>query len=307
MRSDIEFEGHGGVALRGWLYLPDGASASGPVAGVVMAHGFSATKEMALDAYASRFCEGGLAVLVYDHRGLGTSDGEPRQVINPWAQARDYRYAIGWLAARPEVDRDRIGIWGSSYSGGAVLVLGAIDERVRAVVANVPFASVGTDYADAELVDAKFSLLREALCDLSGAGPADSTAPPVGPLAVVREPGAPADTRVFLDQPESSEWFLDLGGRPGSGWHNEVWLRAAFGTEPAFDPGVAVSHLRAPVLFVVCTHDVVTSTEVAVAAFDRAPEPKQLEMIEGHHFTPYSGDALERSAGAALAFYSARL
>lgn len=272
-----------------------------------MAHGFSATKEMALDAYASTFCAGGLAVLVYDHRGFGTSDGEPRQVINPWGQARDYRYAIGWMAARPEVDRERIGIWGSSYSGGAVLVLGAIDERVRAVVASVPFAGLGADYADADAVDARFSMVREALCDLSGAGPADSATPLAGPLAVVHEPGAPEGTRVFLNQPESSEWFLDHGRRPGSGWHNEVWLQAAFGTEPAFDPGVAAAHLRAPVLFIVATHDVVAATEVAIGAFDRAPEPKQLEMIEGHHFTPYSGAALERAAGAALAFYSSTL
>ena len=307
MRSDIEFEGHGGVILRGWLYLPDGATASSPGAGVVMAHGFSATKEMALDAYASAFCAGGLAVLVYDHRGFGASDGEPRQVINPWTQARDYRYAIGWLAARPEVNRDRIGIWGSSFSGGAALVLGAIDDRVRAVVANVPFAGLDADYSDVALVDAKFSALREALCDLSGAGPADSMAPPMGPLAVVNEPGAPASIRVFLSQPESSEWFLDVGRRPGSGWQNEVWLRAAFGTEPAFDPGVAVSHLRAPTLFVIATHDTVASTAVAVAAFDRSPEPKHLEMVEGHHFTPYAGDALEQVARAALAFYLSTL
>ncbi len=306
MRSDIEFEGHGGVVLRGWLYLPDGATESQPVPGVVMAHGFSATKEMALDAYATRFCAGGLAVLVYDHRGLGTSDGEP-QVINPWAQARDYRYAIGWLAARPEVDRDRIGLWGSSYSGGAVLVLGAIDERVRAVVANVPFAGTGGDYTDTDLVDAKFSALREALCDLSGAGPADSTAVPAGPVVVVAEPDAAPGTRVFLPQPEAGEWFLDFGRRPGAGWRNEVWLRSAFGTEPAFDPGVAVSHLRAPVLFVIATHDTVAATEVAVSAFDRAPEPKQLEMVEGHHFTPYSGAALEHVAATALAFYSSTL
>ncbi|CAB4836689.1 unannotated protein [freshwater metagenome] len=98
-----------------------------------------------------------------------------------------------------------------------------------------------------------------------------------------------------------------MGRRPGSGWQNEVWLRAAFGTEPAFDPGVAVSHLRAPTLFVIATHDTVASTAVAVAAFDRSPEPKHLEMVEGHHFTPYAGDALEQVARAALAFYLSTL
>ena len=41
----------------------------------------------------------------------------------------------------PEVDADRIGVWGSSYSGGHVLVLGAIDRRVKCVVWQVPLIS----------------------------------------------------------------------------------------------------------------------------------------------------------------------
>ena len=118
MRRDVAFPGFGGTTLRGWLYLPE---ADAPAPGVVMAHGLSAVKEMALDHYAESFCGGGVAVLVYDHRNLGASDGEPRQEINPWAQARDYRYAIGWLAERAEVDAGRIGIWGSSFSGGEMI------------------------------------------------------------------------------------------------------------------------------------------------------------------------------------------
>lgn len=303
MRTDIEFEGHGGVVLRGWLYLPDGASPSSPVPGVVMAHGFSATKEMALDQYAERFCAGGLAVLVYDHRCLGASDGEPRQVINPWAQTRDYRYAIGRLAALDEVDRDRIGIWGSSFSGGEALVLGAVDERVRAVVASVPFAGLGADLTDPEATARRFAALRDALVDLSGNGPADATDPPVGPLAVVHEAGQPEGTRVFLGQPESAAWFLDMGRRPGSRWQNQVWLRSAFGTEPPFDPGVAVGFLHAPTLFVVATNDEVAPTSVALAAYERAVGAKELEMVVGHHFTGYQGDALEHCAAVELAFF----
>ncbi|MCP5065790.1 MAG: acetylxylan esterase, partial [bacterium] len=89
-RRDVEFEGHGGTLLRGWLYLPSGRS---PAPCVVMAHGLSASKEMALDRYAEVLCDAGMAVLVYDHRNLGASEGQPRQKINPWAQARDYSYA----------------------------------------------------------------------------------------------------------------------------------------------------------------------------------------------------------------------
>jgi len=70
-----------------------------------MAHGFSAVKEMYLDAYA----EAGLAALVFDNRNFGASDGEPRQEIDPWAQVRDYRDAITWVRTRSEVDAEDVG------------------------------------------------------------------------------------------------------------------------------------------------------------------------------------------------------
>ena len=103
--------------------------------------GFSAVKEMFLDDLAEAFAAGGLGALVFDNRNFGASDGEPRQEIDPWAQVRDYRHAITYAQTRPEVAGDRIGVWGTSYSGGHVLVLGAIDKRVRCVVAQVPLVS----------------------------------------------------------------------------------------------------------------------------------------------------------------------
>jgi dienelactone hydrolase len=62
MRQDIEFDAEG-VTLRGWLYTPDDAGGAAPT--VVMAHGFSAVKEMYLDRFAEAFAAEGLAALVY--------------------------------------------------------------------------------------------------------------------------------------------------------------------------------------------------------------------------------------------------
>src|SRR5712664_3127855 len=138
MRRDVEITAEG-VVLRGWFYLPE--RAAGPAPCIVMAHGFSAVKEMYLDSFAEVFAAAGLAALVFDNRNFGASDGEPRYEIDPWAQVRDYRHAISYLQTVPGVDRDRIGVWGSSYSGGHVLVLGAIDKRIKAVVSQVPLIS----------------------------------------------------------------------------------------------------------------------------------------------------------------------
>jgi fermentation-respiration switch protein FrsA (DUF1100 family) len=298
-RLDVEFPAHDGITLRGWLYTPSGVpNAPGPA--VVMAHGFSATRAMALDRYAEVFADGGLTVLVYDHRGLGVSDGEPRQVIDAWIQARDYRAAVTWLGARDEVDAARIGIWGSSFAGGVALVVGAVDRRVRAVVANVPWSgSPGADYLD---TDAAFAAMRDALNDSCGPGTATMRGEPAGPAAVVEEPGETLPA--FLPQPESSEWFLRAGRVPGSGWENRVWFGVPPAEAPAFDPGVAVGHVApTPLLMVVATDDNLAATDVALAAFERAGEPKALDLIEGHHFVPYDGDAFTRAATRARDFF----
>src|SRR5258708_27144475 len=135
MRQDIEFKAEG-PRLRGWLYTPDSGSGAYPT--VVMAHGFSAVKEMYLDRFAEAFAAAGLSALVFDNRCFGASDGEPRQEIDPWAQVRDYRHAITYLHTLPEVDPGRIGIWGSGYSGGHVLVVAAIDRRGKAAGGHGP-------------------------------------------------------------------------------------------------------------------------------------------------------------------------
>jgi uncharacterized protein len=138
MRRDIEFNANG-LTLRGWFYVPDGAKK--PVRTVIMAHGFSCLKEMSLDKYAEIFVKDGLGVFVYDNRCFGASDGEPRQEIDPMAQVSDYQHAITFARTLPEVDKDRIGVWGTSYTGGHVLIVGAIDKRVKCVVSQVPVVS----------------------------------------------------------------------------------------------------------------------------------------------------------------------
>ena len=125
--------------MRGWFYLPDDADSHVPT--IVMAHGFSAVKEQYLDDFAQAFASSGLGALVFDNRNFGASDGEPRQEIDPIQQIRDYRHAITFARTLSEVDRDRIAVWGTSFSGGHVLVVGAIDRRVRCVVSQVPTIS----------------------------------------------------------------------------------------------------------------------------------------------------------------------
>lgn len=117
MRTDIEFRNEDGITLRGWHYVPD--NGSGPFPTIILAHGFSAVKEMYLDKFAEAFAVAGMASIVFDHRNFGASGGEIRQDIDPWCQIRDYRDAITFAETLPQTDASKIGVWGSSYSGGA--------------------------------------------------------------------------------------------------------------------------------------------------------------------------------------------
>ena len=180
-----------------------------------MAHGFSAVKEMYLDSFAEAFTAAGLGALVFDNRNFGASDGEPRQEADPWAQVRDYRHAITYAQTRPEVDPDRIGIWGSSYSGGHVIVVGAIDRRVKCVVAQVPLIS-GWDNVRA-LVRSDFIAGFQTMFAEDRAARFQGKEPGMVPV-VAEDPLAPS----ALPTPDSWTWFT----RPARNGHRRGATRS---------------------------------------------------------------------------------
>ncbi|KAF4944631.1 hypothetical protein FSARC_14620 [Fusarium sarcochroum] len=124
MRENVQFHTSDNVTLRGWLYKPDSSEASLPY--LIMAHGFSGVKEMGLDAFAeSIISQVDIICLVYDNRGFGDSDTRPSQAkheILPAEQMSDYSDAITYAQSRSDVIKDKIGVWGSSYSGGHALL-----------------------------------------------------------------------------------------------------------------------------------------------------------------------------------------
>ena len=281
IRRDIEFNAEG-TTLRGWFYPAGGArkGAAGTSPAVLMAHGFSAVKEMYLDKFAEVFAEAGLNVVVFDNRGFGASDGEPRQEIDPWAQVRDYRHAVTYASMLPEVDPARIGIWGSSYSGGHVLVVAAIDRRVKAVVSQVPLVS-GHDNLRALVRSDFIAGLREQFG-------ADRLArfqgePPVMVPVVDEDPLAPS----ALPTPDSWQWFTETGKNLAPAWRNEVTLRSVeMFTE--YEPASYLPYISpTPLLMLVAFGDHLVSSELATAAFEHAREPKRLIVLPGGHFDAY--------------------
>ncbi|MEM9357077.1 MAG: alpha/beta fold hydrolase [Pseudomonadota bacterium] len=279
MYSNIEFQSEG-ATLRGRLYLPvenDSLKRDGRYPVVVMAHGFSATLTMASDKYAEAIRDSGLAVLLYDHRNLGISDGEPRGEINPWVQARGYRDAIDFASTQSALDSDRIAIWGDSLSGGQVLVVAACDERVKAVVSQV--GGCGPKMPPNDPDQELFEIVKQTL--LHG----DVSVPDVmiGPMPVI---SADQNSLPSILKPLSAfRWFLEYGGRHGSGWVN--WGTRFLPKTPApYHPGLCAPKIRVPVLaFISLTDEMENANpEVMRSAIESIPGDKEIVEIDGGHF-----------------------
>lgn len=149
-----------GIRLHGEVFTPKGTPAGQKLPAVVMAHGWGGVAA-GLRNDAVDIARAGYLVLVFDYRGWGESaspvvmiDQEPlhkpgeaepftarvqplREYINPLEQAEDWFSALDWIMGEPQADPNRVGIRGSSYSGGHVVYVAAYDPRVKAVVSQV--------------------------------------------------------------------------------------------------------------------------------------------------------------------------
>jgi pimeloyl-ACP methyl ester carboxylesterase len=293
-KEEVEFPSEG-ATLRGRLYLPEGAP---PYAAVAMAHGFTATIHMTADRYAERLRDTGLAVLLYDHRNLGASDGEPRQEVNPWIQGRGYRDAVSYLLSRQEIDRDRIALWGDSFSAMVVLVVGALDDRVKAVVAQIP--SCGPQKPPVEPSPAMLAEMKEIFARGDVRGTPETTA---GPMPVVSpdQQGMPS----HLKPVSAFRWFIEYGGRFGSNWQNSA-IRVAPPTKVPFSAYLAAPHIKADVLMLVAPGDEMVNANPAIsrATYDLLKCHKEYVEIDGGHFglLHYPGELFEKAAAAQCDF-----
>lgn len=287
MKTDISFNTEDGTMLAGWFFAA--TDARGPAPTVIMCHGFSATKEMHLEGFAKTFQAAGMNVIVYDNRNLGDSGGTPRGDIDPEQQIRDFRDAITYAQSREDVDADRIGAWGSSYSGGHVLVVAARDRRVKCVVSQVPLVQ-GLENARRLVRSDLWAGLRAGFVADRQArlrGDAPMTMPVIG--ETFGDPCA-------LPTEDSHAFFTGLSDENRGRWLNEITLRSMeLFTE--YEPGDAIARIApTPLMIVVGRDDHLTPADMTLAAYERALEPKKLLVLECGHFEAYTDAPFEISA-----------
>jgi len=273
----IEFMSKG-VRCRGLKYIPDDLRAGGRRPAIVMAHGFSAVKEMYFTNYAEEFRRAGLVAVLFDYRYLGESGGEPRGQVLPFEQIEDYRNAITFAQTQPEVDPEKIGVFGSSYSGGHVIVVGAVDRRVKCVASQVPYLD---GWATADALNTKTGI-DGFVKFLEGDRSERYKSGRVNYLPVVA-----ADGNAVLNTQTSYQWFTETAKKMAPRWENRVTVESLewlFLYHPVlFVPKVSPT----PLLIVVAENDELVPTEVTLRAYNGALEPKKIVIVPGGHFDAY--------------------
>lgn len=288
----VELPGEKGL-IRGRLYSHDTARPC-----VIMGHGYSATVDgMVADAYAEVLHRAGLAVLLFDHEGFGHSDGEPRRVINRWLQCRGYQHALDHAATLDAVDPSRLALWGDSLSGSVVLTVGAFDERVAALVVQVP--ACGRSVGPADPDGSSYRALRAFYAEADVIASADVSEP----MPVVSPDQS--TTPSLLEPATAFEWFTEYGGRDGSTWVNNARTAASVTPVPYFTDHV-VPHLRCPSLWIIAEDDEMPGAEpeVALHCFELAGGAASKVLIDGGHFGLLYPDrpAFARSSQTQAAF-----
>ncbi|MGQ0632265.1 MAG: alpha/beta hydrolase [Sporichthyaceae bacterium] len=296
---EITFPSHG-TRCAAWHLSAESDALSTPAGrpAVVMGHGFGATRDAGLLPYAERFAAAGLDVVVFDYRGYGTSDGEPRQDVNHLKHRQDYHAAIAHARALPGVDPTRIVLWGSSYAGGHVLPVAVKDGRIAAVISQ----GAAMDGTRALLLMTRTAGLAHvaritgwALRDLTRA--ATRRKPYLVP--VVGEPGS----RAVITAPGSVAGY---GAIMGPTFRNEMCARGILGIA-ANRPVTSAAKLRCPALFVIAEQDNVAPAAAVKAAARKAGSRAEVLSLDVGHFDIYVGETFATSVAAQVDFLARHL
>lgn len=271
------------------LVRPPGAD--GPVPCVVLGHGFGALKEGGPIRTAERYAEAGYAGLAFDYRHFGESGGEPRQLLDIGRQHDDWRAAVEFARGLDGVDPEWIALWGSSFSGGHVIQIASEDDRIAAVISQVPHAGGPATLREAgvaNLTRLTFAGMRDQLGALLGREPHY--------IGIV---GAPGETAA-MTSPDAKPGYFALYDE-GFDWSNDVAARIVLRVA-TYSPGRRAKRVAAPLLVQVAMDDVVTPPEPALRAAAEAPRGELVSYAGLGHFDVYSGEHFERAVSDQLEF-----
>jgi dienelactone hydrolase len=275
-----------GDNLKAWLYLPSGVLKP-PV--VVMAHGFGGERWMRLPAYAERFAQIGIAVFVFDYRGFNDSEGEPRNYINPSRHLQDWDAAIAYVKTLDNIDAKRMALWGTSFSGGHVIVGAVKHPEILAVVSQVPFTDgISTEW-NYIITDPMFALK----------GTYHGFTDVIASIFIkhrhhVRIAGRPGEAFAMMSKPDSMDGLIKLMGIDEKDFEKNNFCpgNIAF-TLGLYRPISYAEKVDCPTLVIGAEKDTLFPPTGPKKMADRMKKATYISLPM-NHFEPYVGEPFEK-------------
>jgi pimeloyl-ACP methyl ester carboxylesterase len=285
----VSFEGR-----HGHLFTPD-RPADAPV--VVLAPGAGLPWRESLEPTAERLAERGYAALTFDHTGFGHVGGD--RLLSPARQHDDLAAAIETARDAPEVDGNRLALWGMDLSAGTALAVAAENVRIDAVIARFPVVTGAT------LLPA---WIRPRLGGLAR-GVADYPASMLDRLRGVDDDERGIRVPLFGDSDE-----VAAIAAAGGAWSVRDVLGWDPGTAPArslvklqrHDVRESIAELSCPTLFVAGERDEIAPAESVAEASEEARDAS-LVRVPSSHYAALDGEELEKVLNYELAFLDAEL
>ena len=279
-----------GFKLQGDIYVPDDLADGETRPSVLLCHGYTGLKDLYLPETARALNAAGYVVMAFDYKGWGNSEGSPFR-LTPYSRVTDAHSALTFLSLRPEVDVDRLGLFGWSYGGATVVWLAAHDERVKCVVSSVS-PSHGRRWLESVRT-------AEEWAELKARAEADR------------------ETRVLTGKsewvPRSMILYMDEDSKRISSQSRKSTSAAAADTLPleyvdetiGLNAEWVVEHISPrAVLFIACENDRVAPVLEPQTLFECAGEPKKLVVIPGRgHYDAYFDETFEQVMSEANAWY----
>jgi dipeptidyl aminopeptidase/acylaminoacyl peptidase len=288
VKTPVTFHSEG-VRLNGDVYVPDDIRPGERRAAIVLCHGYTGVKDLYLPDNARVLNDAGYVVMTFDYKGWGDSDGS-RSRLAPYSRVADVRAALSFVSTRPDVDAERLGIYGTSYGGATVVWVGAVDPRVKCIVSVVGIGNGTRWMRSVRRPDEWRDLLDRSARDRAR-------------RAVDGKSEFVAREEILLPDRQSAD--LAAKARKNN--------PAAVSTIPLeyvdetleFNPEWVVDRISPrPVLFITSDDDRLVPPEESEALHARAGEPKKLVVLKGYgHYEVYTEPAFSEVMRETLAWF----
>ena len=291
-RQTISFYSEG-AKLAGDLFLPDGAGADDRRAGIILCHGYTGVKDLYLPDNAEWLRQAGYAVLTFDYKGWGESEGA-RHRLPPFRRVADSHAALNFLAAQEAVDDSRLGLYGTSYGGTTVIWAAALDTRVGCVVSVVGVGHGERWMKSVRRPDEWFDLLERSAADRAKRALS-------GESEIV-------DRDVILLQDRASAELSAAARRANPAAINSLPLEFVDETLSFHADWVVDKISPRPLLLITTDGDRLVPPDESEALFALAGEPKKLVTLRGFgHYDVYSEPAFSAVMAETGAWFAAHL